>query len=262
MRSLTIAVAATLVIALSAYVAFSEAPAGPPGGPAMQPPPGGPGRGPGGFPGGPPGGPGRMGRGPASPVPNTPLAKNEAEDKILKVLDDMDKNQRGGMMNVPMDDGRLLRALVETTGAKHVVEIGTSNGYSGIWISLGLKATGGKLVTHEIDAGRAKLARENFKRAGVDSIVTLVEGDAHAEVAKIKDPIDILFLDADKEGYADYLKKLLPLVRPGGLIMGHNTSQQAGAMQEYLKAVTTNPDLETVFLNTQATGISLTMKKR
>jgi predicted O-methyltransferase YrrM len=174
----------------------------------------------------------------------------------------MDKNQRGGMMNVPMDDGRLLRALVETTGAKHVVEIGTSNGYSGIWISLGLKATGGKLVTHEIDAGRAKLARENFKRAGVDSIVTLVEGDAHAEVAKIKDPIDILFLDADKEGYADYLKKLLPLVRPGGLIMGHNTSQQAGAMQEYLKAVTTNPDLETVFLNTQATGISLTMKKR
>jgi len=262
MKRLTIAAAATLVLALSAYVAFSEAPGGPPGGPAMQPPPGGPGRGLGGFPGGPPGGPGRMGRGPASPVPNTPLAKNEAEDKILKVLDDMDKNQRAGMMNVPTDDGRLLRALVETTGAKHVVEIGTSNGYSGIWMALGLKATGGKLVTHEIDAGRAKLARENFKRAGVDDLITLVEGDAHAEVAKIKDPIDLLFLDADKEGYADYLKKLLPLVRPGGLIMGHNTSSQGGSMQEYLKAVTTNPDLETVFLNTQATGISLTMKKR
>jgi len=258
MKRLTIAAAVTLVIALSAYVAFSEAPAGPPGGAVVQPPPGGPGRGPGGM----GGGPGRMGRGSAAPVPNTPLAKDEAEDKILKVLDDMARNQSRGMMNVPIDDGRLLRALAETTGAKQVVEIGTSNGYSGIWIALGLKATGGKLVTHEIDAERAKLARENFKRAGVDSIVTLVEGDAHAEVTKIKDPIDIIFLDADKEGYADYLKKLLPLVRPGGLIMAHNTSGQAGAMQEYLKAVTTNPDLETVFLNTQATGIGMTMKKR
>ena len=207
---------------------------------------------------------GRPGRGPgaARPIANPPLAKSEAEDRILKVLDDMDKNQRAGMMNVPTDDGRLLRALVETTGAKHVVEIGTSNGYSGLWMALGLQATGGKLTTHEIDAKRAALARENFKRAGVDAIVTLVEGDAHKEIAKIKDPIDLLFLDADKEGYADYLKQLLPLVRPGGLIMAHNTSSQAGAMQEYLKAVTTNPALETVFLNTQATGISLTLKKR
>jgi caffeoyl-CoA O-methyltransferase len=240
MKRLTLGLAATLVAVLFACVIF----AGAPGGPGFRPM--GPGRGPGAAP----------------PIANPPLAKNDAEDKILKVLDDMDKNQRRGMMNVPTDDGRLLRALVETTGAKHVVEIGTSNGYSGLWMCVGLRATGGKLTTHEIDAERAALARENFKRAGVDSIVTLVEGDAHNEVAKIKDPIDIVFLDADKEGYADYLKKLLPLVRPGGLIMAHNTSSQGGSMQEFLKAATTNPDLETVFLNTQATGISLTLKKR
>jgi predicted O-methyltransferase YrrM len=244
MKRLTIGRAATLVVALFAYAILAEGP-GRPMGPGM----GRPGRGPGGGPS-------------AAPVPNTPLAKNEAEDKILKVLDDMDKNQRAGMMNVPTDDGRLLRALVETTGAKQVVEIGTSNGYSGLWMALALKATGGKLTTHEIDAKRAALARENFKRAGVDEIVTLVEGDAHKEIANLKGPIDIVFLDADKEGYIDYLNKLLPLVRPGGLIMAHNTTQQAGAMMEYLKAVTTNPDLETVFLNTQATGIGLTLKKR
>ncbi len=193
---------------------------------------------------------------------STPLPKNDAEKKILNVLDDMDKNQRPGMMNVPVRDGRLLRLLVEMSNAQHVVEIGTSNGYSGIWFCLALRSTGGKLTTHEIDAKRAALARENFKRAGVDKIVTLVEGDAHKEVTKVKGPIDIVFLDADKQGYIDYLKKLLPLVRPGGLILAHNTSGQAGSMKDYLKAVTTDKNLETIFLHAHAAGISVTLKKR
>jgi predicted O-methyltransferase YrrM len=152
--------------------------------------------------------------------------------------------------------------LAESCGAKQCVEIGTSNGFSGIWTCLGLLGTGGKLVTHEIDAGRAAKARENFKRAGVEAIVTLVEGDAHKEVAKLKGPIDIVFIDADKEGYADYLRQLLPLLRPGGLMLAHNVGSQAREMMDYLKAVTTTPDLETVFANLPATGISITLKKR
>ncbi|GAG47679.1 unnamed protein product, partial [marine sediment metagenome] len=151
--------------------------------------------------------PGRAG---ASSIESSPIPKTEAEKKILSILDDMDKNQRRGMMNVPIEDGRLLRLLTETVGAKHVVEIGTSNGYSGIWFCLALRKTDGKLTTYEIDARRASLARENFKRAGVAKLVTLVEGDAHEEITKLKDPIDVLFLDADKEGYIDYLNKLLP----------------------------------------------------
>jgi predicted O-methyltransferase YrrM len=141
--------------------------------------------------------------------------------KILDVLTEMADNQRG-MLNVPMDDGRLLRLLAETMGAKHVVEIGTSNGYSSLWLLLALRTTGGMLTTFEIDSGKVKLAADNFKKAGVDKLVTMIEGDAHKEVVKVKEPIDILFLDADKEGYLDYLNKLLPLVRPGGLIVSHN----------------------------------------
>jgi len=205
--------------------------------------------------------PRRGGRG-AGPEEGPPMAKTEAEKKILSVLDDMYKNQRRGMMNVPPEDGRLIRLLTEAIGAKHAVEIGTSNGYSGIWICLALRTTGGKLTTHEIDEGRAALARENFKRAGVDQMVTLVMGDAHEEVTKLTEPIDMLFLDADKEGYIDYLNKLLPLVRPGGLIMAHNTTSQARQMADFIKAVTTNPDLETQFLHKAATGISVTLKKR
>jgi caffeoyl-CoA O-methyltransferase len=186
---------------------------------------------------------------------NTPLPADEQEKKILSVLEDMDRNQSRGMMNVPQEDGRILRLLTEAVGAKHVVEIGTSNGYSGIWFCLALRTTGGKLTTHDIDEGRASLARENFKRAGVDNMVTLVMGDAHETVTRIKEPIDVLFIDADKEGYPDYLKKLLPLVRPGGLILSHNINSTG---QDYVNAITKNPNLETI----QVQGVTVTLKKR
>ncbi len=217
-------------------------------------------------PGGPPEGPrgpgGRYGPGEGgqSSLSKPPVPKSAAEKKILAVLDDMNANQRGGMMNVPPEGGRILRLLAEAIGAKSIVEIGTSNGYSGIWQCLALKSTGGRLATFEIDPQRAALARENFKRAGVDNLVTLVEGDAHEKVAQVQGPVDMVFVDADKEGYMDYLNKLLPKVRPGGLIVAHNINPGM-ADTRYVEAITTNPDLETVILN-QGGGISVTLKKR
>jgi len=189
-----------------------------------------------------------------------PMAKGPAEQKILDVLEDMNRNERGGNMNVPIEDGRLLRLLAESIGAKQVVEIGTSNGYSGIWQALALKATGGKLTTFEIDEGRAAMARQNFQRAGVDDIVTLVLGDAHEKVADVVGPVDMVFIDADKEGYVDYLNKLLPKVRPGGLIVAHNITPGM-ADPQYVTAITTNPELETFFYS-EAGGVSVTLKKR
>lgn len=190
-----------------------------------------------------------------------PMARTDFEKKVLTVLEDMDRNQRRGMMNVPEIDGRLLRLLAETTGAKHIVEIGTSNGYSGIWQSLALKATGGKLTTFEIDQRRAALARENFQKAGVEDVVTLVFGDAHEKVGDLDGPIDIIFLDADKEGYIDYLEKLLPIVRPGGLIIAHNMNPRQ-ADPRYVKYITETPGLDTSFLLMEGAGVGVTMKKR
>lgn len=190
------------------------------------------------------------------------LGVDAAEKKILTVLEDLNANQSKGMMNVPPDDGRMLRLLTETTGAKNVVEIGTSNGYSGIWFCLALRKTGGKLTTFEIDEGRYKLSVENFKRAGVTKHVKQVFGNAHEKVADLEGPIDILFLDADKEGYMDYMKKLLPKMRPGGLILAHNTTNAGASMQDYLKEVTTNPKLESLFIHTDYRGIGVTLVKR
>jgi caffeoyl-CoA O-methyltransferase len=190
---------------------------------------------------------------------STLIPKNDEEKKIVSVLNDMTSSQRTQGANVPMDDGRFLRMLVESIGAKDVVEIGTSNGYSALWMLLGLKITGGKLTTFEIEASSIKLARQNFKNAGVDNIATVIEGDAHEMVKTLKGPIDLLFLDADKDGYHDYLKQLLPLVRPGGLVVAHN--MDSGGTQSYINAVTNNADLETLFINTGSGSVGVTLKK-
>jgi len=210
------------------------------------------------------GGPGGRGPGPRAgegqSLQSAPIAKDDAEKKILDALDQIIQTYGRGI-SVPRDDGRLLRMLAESTEAKNVVELGTFHGYSGIWICLALRTTGGKLTTFEIDRQNADISRQNFKRAGVDSLVTLVEGDAHQEVSKVKGPVDMVFIDADKEGYLDYLNKLLPVLRPGGLVVAHNIT--AGmADPSFLKAITTNAALETLFINVGNSGISVSMKKR
>ena len=178
-------------------------------------------------------------------------------EKIIQaVLDEMIKLGQG-YLNVPPADGKVLRLLTQAAGARKVVEIGTSTGYSGLWFSLALQATGGRLTTFEMDAGRASSAREHFKKAGVDGLITIVQGDAHANVRRLEGPIDVLFIDADKEGYIDYLDKLLPLVRKSGLILAHNVDMVPG----YLKLVTKSKDLETV-LYMEGKGLAVTLKKR
>ena len=209
-----------------------------------------------------PGGGGRGGPGAteAANDPNKPpLSKDDGEKRILAALE----HARGGerYANVSTADGRLLRQLTESLGARRVVELGTSTGESGLWFSMALRKTGGKLYTHDIDPGRIAVARENFKRAGVDDIVTITEGDAHQTAPRNKDPIDILFIDAEKEGYDAYLKELLPYVRPGGLIIAHNMRRPA-PNPRYIEAITTNPDLDTSFVLMDGAGVGITLKKR
>ena len=185
----------------------------------------------------------------------SPVPKDDNEKNIFDVLDNIRRNQ--SYRNVPPQDGRFMRITAEAMNAKNIVEIGTSTGYSGIWFGMALQKTGGRLRTYEIDEGRAATARENFKKAGLADIITLVLGDAHEEVKNLKDPIDILFLDADKEGYIDYLDKLLPLVRPGGLVLAHNINPRM-ADPKFMEAITTNPNLDTIVRS----GMSITLKKK
>jgi predicted O-methyltransferase YrrM len=187
---------------------------------------------------------------------NPPLANSAAEKKVLAELDRMLKNNET-YLSVPREDGEALWVLTEAVDAKHVAEIGTSTGYSGLWFCMALTATGGHLTTFEINHQRFKEAHQHFKEAGVINLVTQIEGDAHQNIAKLKGPIDLVFIDADKEGYVDYLHKVLPLVRPGGLILAHNVDM----VPDYVRAVTTNSDLQTIFYM-QGRGLAVTLKKR
>lgn len=194
-----------------------------------------------------------------SPFVNPLQAKDETEEKIYKALEEIRKGP--SYANVSIRDGRLLRLLTEAVNARTVVEIGTSTGESAVWFALALKRTGGKLYTHEIDRERARIARENFKKAGVEDLITLIEGDAHETVKQHDKPIDIVFLDADKSGYPDYLQTLLPLVKPGGLVIAHNMNYP-DPDPKYIEAITKNPELETMFLLMETAGLGVTMKKR
>jgi predicted O-methyltransferase YrrM len=184
-----------------------------------------------------------------------PLAATADEKKILTELQRV-ASRGETYLSVPARDGRMLRVLAESAGAKQVVEIGTSTGYSGLWFCLALQRTGGRLTTFEIDHGRAMEARQHFQEAGVSDLVTVVEGDAHEQIGQLQGPIDLVFIDADKEGYVDYLNKLLPLLRPGGLIVAHNIDM----VPEYVRAVNGNPKLETVFYM-EGGGMGITLKK-
>jgi len=181
------------------------------------------------------------------------VPKNDAEKRILETAE-----QVARYLSVPFDDGRIIRLFAEAIGAKNAAEIGTSTGYSGLWFAAGLRAAGGKLTTFEIDPGRAATARQNFRKAGVDKFITVVQGDAHQEVKKLTEPIDILFIDADKPGYLDYLQKLLPLIRPGGLVLAHNIGDR-NENPAYVDAVVKDPNLETILVGS---GMTVTLKKR
>ena len=198
---------------------------------------------------------GGLGGSGSSPSGNPPLAKDDAEKRILEAAGQVTR-----LASVPMEDGRMIRLLAEAIGAKHAVEIGTSTGYSGLWFALALRRTGGTLTTFEIDAGTAATARENFRKGGVERLITVMVGDAHKTVESLSGPIDIVLIDADKEGYVDYLEKTLPLVRPGGLILAHNVNMGMVA-EGYVKRVTSDPDLETMFYM-EGGGLSVTLKKR
>jgi len=229
-----------------------------PGGPGGSRPPLTPGPGPGGV--------------SAADLQKETLAQDDVEKRILATLDAMRQGER--FRNVSQTDGRLLRMLAEAVSAQRVVEIGTSTGDSAVWLALAVQSTGGHIYTHEIDEGRAATAEANFKKAGVEKLVTLILGDAHETVKQYRDPdsplfvdtaqqqsIDVLFLDADKEGYIDYLQKLMPLIRPGGLIIAHNMNTRQADVR-FVEAITENPKLETLILLKEGTGVGVTLKKR
>jgi caffeoyl-CoA O-methyltransferase len=171
----------------------------------------------------------------------------------------MPKNQPG-MLNVDENEGAFLREQVIKVKAKRALEVGTSNGYSSLWIALGLRQTGGHLTTLEIDDAKVNLARENFRLAGLEHLITLQHADALEEIPKLQGSFDFVFIDAWKYDYLKYLDMVLPLVPPGGVIVAHNVTNQRVELRDFIRRVKTDPQLQTTFANPGPGGFSVSVK--
>jgi len=185
---------------------------------------------------------------------------DDPDAKARARLEWLPRNQTG-MLNVTTGEGEFLREQVIKVNAQRALEIGTSNGYSSMWIALGCRQTGGRLTTVEIDDAKVKLATENFRAAGVDSLVTLVHGDALREVPRLQGPFEFVFIDAWKQDYVKYLALVLPMVPPGGVIMAHNTTDLRSQMRDFIERIQTDPQLKTTFVDAGPGGFSVSVKQ-
>ena len=166
------------------------------------------------------------------------------------------------LLAVSEEDGRLVRLLIASHGVKRALEIGGANGYSAIWIGLGLRETGGRLVSIEYDPARARQAADNVRKAGLSDIVTVVPGDAFKEIPKLSGAFDFVFLDAWKKDYKRFLDLTWPRLAPGGLFLGHNVVNKRSEMPDFLDAVTRNPAMLTSIVSPSGEGISISYKRK
>jgi caffeoyl-CoA O-methyltransferase len=164
-----------------------------------------------------------------------------------------------GHLNVPPDHGRFLQLMTEQSAAKRVLEVGTSNGYSGLWIARGLRRTGGKLVTLEIDEGRATAARENFKKAGLNDIITSHLGDASKLIPTLEGEFDMIFLDAGN--FKAFFDLAAPKLRLGGVLLTHNALLLRADTQKLTDAIQDDPQWLTSVLQIGNDGFLLCYKR-
>ena len=161
-------------------------------------------------------------------------------------------------INVSASEGKLLHLLARAIGAKRILEIGTLGGYSTIWLARALPPQG-KLISLEIDARYAEIARRNLKRADLAKKVQVRIGPALESLSQLEaeneGPFDLVFIDADKDGYVNYLRKAMPLLREGGLVLGDNTLPDAvldsaaeSGTKRYNTEVSARPDLISILV--------------
>jgi predicted O-methyltransferase YrrM len=132
------------------------------------------------------------------------------------------------LRNVEPDTARLLSVLVRATGARRILEIGTSNGYSTVWLADAARATGGGVLSVEVEPERTEQARANLARAGLEAFVELRVQDAAETLAAAEDDAyDLVFLDAERPAYAGYWPELVRVLRPGGLLVVDNVISHA-----------------------------------
>ena len=193
---------------------------------------------------------------------------NAALAKLLTELETSGREHDAGqaersrrMLNLEPDTAQLLSILVQSGRKTRGLEIGTSSGYSTLWLADAVRQTGGSLTSIDISAEKHALADANLKRAGLREYVTLLTGDAADVLTGLTDAYDFVFLDADRRQYPDLLPLLLPRLLPGALLLADNVHSHPDEIAGYLHAVAAHPDFVSMVVSV-GKGLSIAYKQK
>lgn len=187
-------------------------------------------------------------------------APSEASPDLPAILAEI-KAKDTNQYAVSEEDGRFLRLMIATSGAKRALEIGGASGYSAIWIGMGMRETGGRLTTIEYDAARAKELAANIERAGMSDVVEVVAGDAFQQIPQLTGTFDFVFLDAWKRDYKKFFDLVYPRLDKGGLFIAHNVINKRDELGDFLDAVEHHPSLWTTIVAPSGEGMSISLRK-
>lgn len=157
-------------------------------------------------------------------------------EDVRRTLDDLERQRQAEpepsgqdldqrMLAVGPDSGQFLNTLIHASGAKRVIEVGGSMGYSTIWMAEAVEANGGLLTSLEVVPAKAEAIRRRAKQAGLERTVEVQEGDALQSLRELRAPFDLVLIDAWKDDYPAYFDLVFPKLRPGGLMLADNISR-------------------------------------
>lgn len=158
--------------------------------------------------------------------------------------DERESERSKKMLNLEPDTAQFINMLVQTSHRKHVLEIGTSNGYSTIWLAAAIQPAGGSVISIDRNENKLEIARENLRQANLDQPVTLLCGDATDIIASLPGPFDCVFFDADRLSAPTQLQLLLPKLTPDALILADNVHSHPDEIAAYLAALEALPQFE------------------
>jgi len=145
------------------------------------------------------------------------------------------------MLNITRDTGEFLAVLVRAAVARRVLEIGTSNGYSTLWLASAARAIGGAVTTVEVSDYKIGLAKATFARSGLAACITLVQDDAGRLLQRSADgAFDLVFLDSERSAYPEWWPDLKRVLRPGGLLVVDNATSHPAEMAPFVALVSTD----------------------
>jgi predicted O-methyltransferase YrrM len=146
------------------------------------------------------------------------------------------------------DSGRLLHVLALANKAKRIVEVGTSHGYSTLWLAAAARINGGQVVTCDSNLERIAAARKNFEDAGLADVIEILEGEARETLRGRLEPVDLLFIDTDKSYYETFFDIVYPRLVTGGVVVADNVVSHQDELEDYISYVENHPNLESVMV--------------